>query len=92
MMAYLVLESNMEGGNMRCQIPGCKNKGIKASTKEGIFCGVHLEHVMVYTCGKHSKVEIEEALERVGEDEASILQQVNPFTGIDEAKIFNKTA
>lgn len=71
---------------MRCQIPGCKNKGIRASTKEGIFCGVHLEHIMVYTCGKHSKVEVEKALEQIGEDEASNLQQVNPFA---ESKILN---
>lgn len=71
---------------MRCQIPGCKNKGIKAATKEGIFCGVHLENVMVYTCGRHSKVEVEAALEQIGEEEASNLQQVNPFA---ESKILN---
>jgi hypothetical protein len=74
---------------MRCQIPGCKNKGVKATTKEGIFCGVHLENIMVYTCGKHPQVEVEQALERVGEEEASVLQQVNPFAG---AEMLNKTA
>lgn len=74
---------------MRCQIPGCRNKGLKATTKAGIFCGVHLENVMVYTCGKHPKVEVEQALERVGEDEASNLQQVNPFAG---SEMLNKIA
>ena len=74
---------------MRCQIPGCRNKGVKATTKEGIFCGVHLENIMVYTCGRHSQVEVEQALERVGEDEASNLQQVNPFAG---SEMLNKTA
>lgn len=74
---------------MRCQIPGCRNKGLKATTKEGIFCGVHLENIMVYTCGKHSKAEVEQALDRVGEDEASNLQQVNPFAG---SEMLNKTA
>lgn len=65
---------------MRCQIPGCKNKGVLATTKEGVFCGVHLEHVMVYTCGKHSPAEVETALEKVGEEEASVLQHdCNPF-------------
>jgi hypothetical protein len=59
---------------MLCQIPGCKNKGIKATTKEGIFLGVHLENVMIWTCGKHSKEEIEIALENVGDDEATYLQ------------------
>lgn len=64
---------------MRCQIPGCRNKGLKATTKNGIFCGVHLENIMVYTCGRHSQVEVEKALDRIGEGEASNLQQVNPF-------------
>ena len=83
------ITNNQEGGNMRCQIPGCKNKGVKATTKEGIFMGVFLENVMIYTCGKHSTTEIEQALERVGEEEASNLQQVNPFAA---EEILNKIA
>jgi len=59
---------------MQCQMPGCKNKGIKAITKEGIFLGVHLRNVMVYTCGKHPESEVLVALEKVGEEEASFLQ------------------
>ena len=73
---------------MRCQIPGCKNKGVKATTKEGIFQGVFLENVMIYTCGEHPKMEVEQALERVGEEEASSLQQTNPFA----EQILNKIA
>lgn len=76
---------------MRCQIPGCKNKGVCAITKEGIFLGVHLDNVMVYTCGKHTEQEVEAALERVGEEEASLLQhEANPF--LDLQKIRSKTA
>ena len=30
---------------MRCQMPGCTNKGIQATKKNGIFLGVHLENV-----------------------------------------------
>ena len=76
---------------MQCQIPGCKNKGHKAYTKAGIFLGVNLENVMVWTCGKHSKKEIEAAIERTGDEEASILQhEANPFLEIK--KICGKIA
>lgn len=51
--------------------------------------GVFLENVMIYTCGRHSSIEIENALERVGEEEASNLQQINPLAAM---KIFNQSA
>lgn len=71
---------------MRCQIPGCKNKGIVACKKDGIFLGVHLENVMVWVCKEHSTQEVDNALQLVGEDEASALQhECNPF--LDAAKI-----
>lgn len=76
---------------MRCQMPGCKNKGIKATTKDGIFMGVHLENVMIFTCGNHLPVDIELELEKVGEEEASILQhECNTFDMA--AKIMKKGA
>jgi len=68
---------------MRCQIPGCKNKGVIASKKNGIFLGVHLENVMVWTCKAHSLQEVNDVLQIVGEEEASILQHdANPFLEI----------
>jgi hypothetical protein len=72
---------------MRCQIPGCKNKGVRASTKDGIFLGVHLEHVLVYTCGRHTEKEVNEALERVGEEEATALQpEASPFLELQKIR------
>lgn len=68
---------------MLCQIPNCKNKGVKACKKEGIFMGVHLENVMVWTCEEHSNKEVNEALQIAGEEEASILQhEANPFLDV----------
>lgn len=65
---------------MRCQIPGCKNKGVVACKKDGIFLGVHLENVMVWMCKEHSTEEVENAIQDVGEDEATNLQhEANPF-------------
>lgn len=71
---------------MRCQMPGCSNKGMKACTKNGVFLGVHLENVMVWTCKEHSDQEIDDALQNVGEEEASTLQHENPFVKIFEDK------
>lgn len=73
---------------MRCQIPGCKKKGLKATVKDGVFFGVHLENVMIWTCADHSEEEITEALQNIGEEEASLLQhEANPF---QEVKKFCK--
>lgn len=72
---------------MRCQISGCKNKSIIAYKKDGIFLGVHLENVMVWVCKEHSIQEINNAIQLVGENEASVLQHdVNPF--LDATKIY----
>lgn len=67
---------------MQCQMPGCKNKGIiKKTTGDGIFCGIHLEEVSIYTCGKHNKKEIETELSKIGEGLVLEIQQeqFNPF-------------
>ena len=65
---------------MKCQMPGCNNKGIKAIKKDGIFLGVHLENVAIFTCEKHSIKEIELELEKIGEEEASFIEhECNPF-------------
>lgn len=70
---------------MRCQMPGCKNEVSEESSRDGIFCGLHLEHVSIYTCGNHSEEEVENALARRGEEESSTIQNgCNPF--IDASK------
>lgn len=74
---------------MRCQMPGCKNKGIQATKKNGIFLGVHLENVAIFTCNEHSIEEIETELEKVGQEEASYLEhECNPF--LDAPKLIKK--
>lgn len=76
---------------MRCQIPGCENKGVVACRKDGVFLGIHLENVIVWTCKNHSTKEVEEALQIVGEEEASSLQHdANPF--LDAMKICKQKA
>lgn len=70
---------------MRCQMPGCKNEVNEESSKDGVFCGLHLEHVSIYTCGNHSEEEVENALTQLGEEEASAIQSdCNPF--VDASK------
>lgn len=64
---------------MHCQIPGCKNMGHLATKKDGIFSGIHLENVMIWTCNEHSKEEIEKKLKLIGEEESSLLQHENPY-------------
>ena len=71
-----------------CQIPGCKNKAVKTYKKDGIFLGVHLENVVIWTCEEHAHItnDVNAALQVAGEDEASNLQhEVNPF--LDVTKI-----
>lgn len=65
---------------MNCQMPGCKNKGIKKTTS-GIFCGIHLDKVSICVCGNHSHEEIETQITKIGERLAGNLQeeQFNPF-------------
>ena len=58
---------------MECQMPGCRNKVNKYTNKEGIFLGIHLENVVIFTCSNHSSHEIESELEKIGEEEASAL-------------------
>lgn len=66
---------------MKCQIPGCKNHGVKLTTGDGIYCGVHLNEVSIYTCGKHTKKEIETEISKIGEGLVCEIQQeqFNPF-------------
>ncbi len=74
---------------MRCQIPGCKNKGIKKTTS-GIFCGIHLDKVSICVCGNHSNEEVETQIAKIGEGLVNNLQeeQFNPFRM--SAKIYKK--
>lgn len=76
---------------MQCQVPGCKKRAYRTckARKDGVFMGIHLDNVVVYTCGCHSEAEVDAALEKVGEEEASSLQDCNPFAS---SEIFRQSA
>lgn len=67
---------------MKCQIPGCRNKVSKVTKKSGIFTGVYLEDVTLYTCGNHQPKDVANALEAVGERKAADSQMINPYVDV----------
>lgn len=71
---------------MRCQMPGCKNQGINKSTGEGIFCGIHIDQISIYTCGNHAEKDIEKELSKKGERIVYEIQAVNPFAMTPKVK------
>lgn len=87
MEKFLVYIHNSEV-TMKCQIPGCKCKKAKPISKSGIFYGVNLENITIYSCGNHTKLEVDRALEIAGEKEVFLLQDENPFCKLEKSRNF----
>lgn len=62
---------------MKCCI--CQSKNARPISKNGIFLGINLEEVTIYSCSRHSRKELEIAFKKAGEREVSLLQKENPF-------------
>ena len=65
-----------------CQVPGCKNDGLSAEMREGIFCGVYLEDMIFLHCGQHTEQELQKAFEHYCEKQSEASQIMNPFVEV----------
>lgn len=71
---------------MKCQMPGCKNRCNHITRKDAVFSGIYLEDIKIYTCNKHTDSEVQQELEKIGQEEADMAQTCNPFSEILQHK------
>lgn len=73
---------------MKCQIPGCKNKADKITTKKNqIIYGVNIETITLFTCANHTSEEINECNNKALEKEYKKNKiMCNPFLEVSKLK------
>ena len=69
---------------MNCDIKNCKNKGCKTVTKDLISSGINVEKIILWVCNNHTQKEIDENIQKAGEEKAFLIQDLNPFVEVQQ--------